>query len=76
MTRGHGTERAFTHDNFPERSRASFHCVCCGEELFDQAHKFDSGTGWPSFYQPAVEGAAVETQRGPGLVHAPHRGPL
>ncbi len=52
VTRKHGTERAFTHDDFP-KDDGVFHCVCCGEALFDQAHKFDSGTGWPSFYQPA-----------------------
>ena len=60
VTRRHGTERPFTHDNFP-KVPGRFHCVCCGVELFDQAHKFDSGTGWPSFYQPA-EGAEVETK--------------
>ncbi len=51
VTRKHGTERAFTHDDFP-KAPGSFRCICCGEELFDQAHKFDSGTGWPSFWQP------------------------
>ena len=52
VTRKHGTERAFTHDDFP-KSDGMYHCVCCGAPLFDQAHKFDSGTGWPSFFQPA-----------------------
>ncbi len=51
VTRKHGTERAFTHDNFPKEP-GKFRCVCCGVPLFDQASKFDSGTGWPSFYQP------------------------
>ena len=60
VTRRHGTERPFTNDNFP-KDAGRFHCVCCGAPLFDQAHKFDSGTGWPSFYQPADE-AEVETQ--------------
>jgi peptide-methionine (R)-S-oxide reductase len=64
VTRGHGTEPPFTHDSFP-KDPGKFHCVCCGEELFDQAHKFDSGTGWPSFYQP-VEGASVETREDRG----------
>lgn len=59
VTRQHGTERAFTHDSF-SKSPGTFHCVCCGAPLFDQAHKFDSGTGWPSFYQPA-EGAEIGT---------------
>ena len=52
VTRRHGTERAFTHDDFP-KDAGTFRCVCCDAPLFDQAHKFDSGTGWPSFYQPA-----------------------
>ena len=60
VTRRHGTERPFTNDNFPKQP-GRFHCVCCGEPLFDQSHKFESGTGWPSFYQPAVDGS-VETQ--------------
>ncbi|MGB3313747.1 MAG: peptide-methionine (R)-S-oxide reductase MsrB [Albidovulum sp.] len=51
VTRKHGTERAFTHDNFPKQP-GTYACVCCGAPVFDQAHKFDSGTGWPSFYQP------------------------
>ena len=57
VTRQHGTERAFTHDNFP-KAPGMFRCVCCGEALFDQANKFESGSGWPSFYQP-VEGETV-----------------
>ena len=64
VTRRHGTERPFTNDNFPKQP-GRFRCVCCGADLFDQAHKFDSGTGWPSFYQPAGGAggdAAVETQ--------------
>jgi len=51
VTRKHGTERAFSHDNFPDRP-GRFSCICCGAELFDKVHKFDSGTGWPSFWQP------------------------
>ncbi|MEM1388380.1 MAG: peptide-methionine (R)-S-oxide reductase MsrB [Pseudomonadota bacterium] len=51
VTRKHGTERAFTHDDFP-KDPGTFHCICCGAPLFDQDHKFDSGTGWPSFWQP------------------------
>lgn len=52
VLRKHGTERAFTHDNFPKEA-GTFTCKGCGAPLFDQAHKFDSGTGWPSFWQPA-----------------------
>ncbi|WP_456391312.1 peptide-methionine (R)-S-oxide reductase MsrB [Profundibacter sp.] len=51
VTRKHGTERANSHDDFP-KSAGVFHCICCDAPLFDQAAKFDSGTGWPSFFQP------------------------
>jgi peptide-methionine (R)-S-oxide reductase len=51
VTRKHATERAFTHDDFP-KTPGVFHCVCCGTALFEQATKFDSGTGWPSFFRP------------------------
>lgn len=51
VMRQHGTERAFTHDDFP-KARGTFHCAGCGAPLFDAAAKFDSGTGWPSFWQP------------------------
>ncbi len=52
VLRKHGTQRAFTHDDFP-KTPGTFLCKGCGAPLFDQAHKFESGTGWPSFYQPA-----------------------
>jgi peptide-methionine (R)-S-oxide reductase len=51
VLRKHGTERAFTNDSFP-KDPGQFACKGCGAALFDQTHKFDSGTGWPSFYQP------------------------
>lgn len=54
IARHEGTERAFTPGNFQDEKRAgAYHCVGCGVLLFDSAHKFDSGTGWPSFSQPA-----------------------
>lgn len=58
VTRKHGTERAFTHDDFPKEP-GRFDCTCCGQPLFDQASKFDSGTGWPSFWAP-IDAQAVE----------------
>ena len=58
VTRQAGTERAGTHDNFP-KAPGTFRCVCCGQPLFDADAKFESGTGWPSFYQP-IEAEAVE----------------
>ena len=54
VTRKHATERAHSHDNFPKRP-GQFSCICCGTPLFDQSTKFDSGTGWPSFFAPISE---------------------
>ena len=51
VTRKHGTERDFTHDDFP-KAPGTYRCICCDAPLFDQGTKFDSGTGWPSFYAP------------------------
>ncbi len=59
VTRRHGTERAFTHDDFP-KGPGRYHCVCCGAALFDAGAKFDSGTGWPSFYAPLAPEAVGE----------------
>lgn len=59
VTRKGGTERAFTNDNFPKEP-GQFHCVCCGSALFDAGTKYDSGTGWPSFYQPVSSEAVAE----------------
>ncbi|MEM8850769.1 MAG: peptide-methionine (R)-S-oxide reductase MsrB [Pseudomonadota bacterium] len=59
VLRKHGTERAGTHDSFP-KDPGSYACKGCGTALFDQAHKFESGTGWPSFYQP-VDGVQSKT---------------
>ncbi|MFN0113086.1 MAG: peptide-methionine (R)-S-oxide reductase MsrB [Paracoccaceae bacterium] len=61
VTRRHTTERAFTHDDFP-KGPAEFHCVCCGAALFDAGTKFESGTGWPSFYAPMSKDAVGETE--------------
>ena len=60
VTRKHGTERAFTHDHFP-KDPGTFRCICCDALLFDQKTKFDSGTGWPSFFAP-IDPAAVGEQ--------------
>ncbi len=68
VTRKHGTERAFTHDNFPKRA-GTFTCVCCGADLFDMAHKFDSGTGWPSFWRPK-DAAMVGESEDRAVFHA------
>jgi peptide-methionine (R)-S-oxide reductase len=57
VTRQHGTERAFSHDAFPKEP-GTYRCVCCDTPLFDQATKFESGTGWPSFWAP-IDGEFV-----------------
>jgi peptide-methionine (R)-S-oxide reductase len=61
VTRHHGTERPFTGEYDGCKDDGTYKCVCCGHPLFDSEHKFDSGTGWPSFFQPMDDGA-VETQ--------------
>jgi peptide-methionine (R)-S-oxide reductase len=58
VTRKHGTERPFTHDRFP-KGPATYRCVCCDAPLFSADAKFDSGTGWPSFFRP-IDPQAVE----------------
>ena len=54
VARQKGTERAFTGEYWNEHRDGVYKCVCCGLALFDARHKFESGSGWPSFYQPIV----------------------
>jgi len=60
VTRQHGTELAFSHPLNREKRDGTFRCVCCGARLFASDTKFDSGTGWPSFWAPAAVDAVSE----------------
>jgi peptide-methionine (R)-S-oxide reductase len=60
VTREHGTERAGTSPLNNEKREGVFACVCCGAPLFASDAKFDSGTGWPSFYEPMNDDAVTE----------------
>lgn len=52
VTREKGTERAFTGKYYKTKDPGTYTCVCCGQELFTSDSKYESGSGWPSFYQP------------------------
>jgi len=68
VTRRKGTEPAFTGQYHDHHEEGVYRCVCCGNPLFDSETKFESGSGWPSFYQPiAQDSVATETDSSYGM---------
>jgi peptide-methionine (R)-S-oxide reductase len=70
VTRQKATERPFSGRYYGSKESGTYRCVCCGNELFRSETKYESGSGWPSFYAP-VSGAAVRTEI--DLSHGMHR---
>ncbi len=60
VCRGKGTERPFTGEYYHETSPGVYTCACCAAPLFDATTKYDSGSGWPSFYAPADQASIHE----------------
>lgn len=60
VARKHGTERAFTGPNWDTKEEGLYRCVCCDKPLFSSETKYESGTGWPSFYEPVSDDAVRE----------------
>lgn len=69
VTRQGGTEAAFTGEHWNSKDDGIYRCICCDTELFHSDTKFDSGTGWPSFFQPIREESLIlETDSSHGMV--------
>ncbi len=62
VCREHATERPFTGKYHAHHEDGVYQCSCCGADLFDAAHKFDSGSGWPSFWQAPTSGAVATSE--------------
>jgi peptide-methionine (R)-S-oxide reductase len=59
VTRKHGTERAFTGQYWNNKAPGLYRCICCNTPLFEASTKYESGTGWPSFWAPVEESAVA-----------------
>ncbi|MBM9592181.1 peptide-methionine (R)-S-oxide reductase MsrB [Leptospira sp. 201903075] len=69
VTREKGTERPFTGEYYEHKEKGTYLCVCCGEALFSSEAKYDSGSGWPSYYEPVrKEVVATESDKAHGMV--------
>jgi|ERR1051326_4927045 peptide-methionine (R)-S-oxide reductase len=74
VARKAGTEPPFSGEYWKTKDKGTYNCVCCGAPLFSSATKFESGTGWPSFWQPVDETAITEeTDRTHGMVRTEAR---
>jgi len=68
VAREKGTERAFTGEYYNSKEPGIYRCICCGNELFSSENKYDSGSGWPSFWAPlSEEGIKMEVDRSFGM---------
>jgi peptide-methionine (R)-S-oxide reductase len=62
ITRKKGTERPYTGEYYSMKEQGTYRCVCCDQPLFSSETKYDSGSGWPSFYQP-IQPEIIETEK-------------
>lgn len=69
VTREKGTERPFSGEYYEHKEKGTYLCICCGEALFSSNAKYDSGSGWPSYYEPVrKEAVATDTDQSHGMV--------